>query len=71
MSDEEWIDMADRSRTEGSGFAAMPDAARNIVDRSEQLSGISVVCVGVGPDRKASLARKGGPFDIAWGEATF
>ncbi|MAU18397.1 MAG: adenylosuccinate synthase [Euryarchaeota archaeon] len=71
MSDEEWIDMADRSRTEGSGFAAMPDAARNIVDRIEQLSGISVVCVGVGPDRKASLARKGGPFDIAWGEATF
>ena len=71
MSDEDWIDMADRSRTEGSGFAAMPDAARNIVDRIEQLSGISVVCVGVGPDRKASLARKGGPFDIAWGEATF
>jgi adenylosuccinate synthase len=71
MSDEEWIDMADRSRTEGSGFAAMPDAARNIVDRIEQLSGISVVCVGVGPDRKASVARKGGPFDITWDEATF
>ena len=71
MSDEDWIDMADRSRTEGSGFAAMPDAARNIVDRIEQLSGISVVCVGVGPDRRASIARKDGPFDIAWGEATF
>jgi adenylosuccinate synthase len=71
MSDEDWIDMAERSRTEGSGFAAMPDAVRNIVDRIEQLSGISVVCVGVGPDRKASIARKDGPFDIAWGEATF
>ncbi|MDC0256279.1 adenylosuccinate synthase [Candidatus Poseidoniales archaeon] len=71
MSDEDWIDMAERSRTEGSGFAAMPDAVRNIVDRIEQLSGISVVCVGVGPDRRASIARKDGPFDIAWGEATF
>ena len=71
MSDEDWIDMAERSRTEGSGFAAMPAAVRNIVDRIEQLSGISVVCVGVGPDRKASIARKDGPFDIAWGEATF
>ncbi len=71
MSDDDWIDMAERSRTEGSGFAAMPDAVRNIVDRIEQLSGISVVCVGVGPDRKASIARKDGPFDIAWGEATF
>jgi len=71
MSDKDWIDMADRSRAEGSGFAAMPDAARNIVDRIEKLSGISVVCVGVGPDRKASVARKGGPFDITWDEATF
>ena len=71
MSDEDWIDMAERSRTEGSGFAAMPDAVRNIVDRIEKLSGISVVCVGVGPDRRASIARKDGPFDIAWGEATF
>ena len=71
MSDDDWIDMAERSRTEGSGFAAMPAAVRNIVDRIEQLSGISVVCVGVGPDRKASIARKDGPFDIAWGEATF
>lgn len=71
MSDEDWIDMAERSRTEGSGFAAMPGAVRNIVDRIEQLSGISVVCVGVGPDRRASIARKDGPFDIAWGEATF
>ena len=71
MSDEDWIDMAERSRTEGSGFAAMPDAVRNIVDRIEQLSGNSVVRVGVGPDRRASIARKDGPFDIAWGEATF
>ncbi len=70
MSDDEWIDMAERSRSEGSGFAAMPDAVRNIVDRIEQLSGIPVVCVGVGPDRRASVARKGGPFDVAWGEAT-
>ena len=49
----------------------MPDAVRNIIDRIEVLSGISVVSVGVGPDRRASIAKIGGPFDIEWDEATF
>lgn len=70
MSDEEWIAIAERSRSEGTGFAAMPDAVRKIVDRIEQLSDIPVVCVGVGPDRRASVARMDGPFDIEWGEAS-
>ena len=49
----------------------MPDEVRNIVDRIEVLSGIPVVSVGVGPDRRASIAKVGGPFDIEWDEATF
>ena len=64
LSDEEWISMADRSRSEGIGYAAMPDKVRHIVERIEFLSGISVVSVGVGPDRKASIAKIGGPFDV-------
>jgi len=71
LSDEDWIEMADRSRAESSGYDVMPDAVRNIVDRIEQLAGIPVVCVGVGPDRRASIAKVGGPFDIDWAEVTF
>jgi len=49
----------------------MPGEVKNIVDRIEALSGIPVVSVGVGPDRLASIAKVGGPFDIEWDEATF
>ena len=44
-----------------------------IRDRSriEEISGVPVVSVGVGPDRLASIASAGGPFDIELSEATF
>ena len=71
LADEDWISMAESSRKDGTGYDAMPDEVRNIVDRIEVLSGIPVVSVGVGPDRRASIAKIGGPFDIEWEEATF
>ena len=71
LSDDEWISMADRSRSEGIGYNAMPEKVRHIVERIEELSGIPVVSVGVGPDRKASIAKLGGPFDVPAEEATF
>jgi adenylosuccinate synthase len=49
----------------------MPEKVRHIVERIEHLSGIPVVSVGVGPDRKASIAKINGPFDIPSEEATF
>ena len=63
--------MAERSRKDGPGYDAMPGEVNNIVDRFEVLSGIPVVSAGVGPDRRASIAKVGGPFDIEWDEATF
>ena len=63
--------MADRFRSEGIGYDAMPEKVRNIVERIEQLSGVPVVSVGVGPDRKASIAKVDGPFDVPAEEATF
>jgi adenylosuccinate synthase len=49
----------------------MPEGVRNIVERIEHLSGIPVVSVGVGPDRRASIAKKGGAFDNPETEASF
>jgi adenylosuccinate synthase len=71
LSDDEWISMAESSRSEGIGYAAMPKKVRHIVERIEYLSGIPVVSVGVGPDRKASIAKVGGPFDLPSEEVTF
>ena len=71
LSDDEWIAMADGSRSSGSGLASMPEAVLRYVRRIEELSGIPVVSVGVGPDRRASIASSGGPFDVDSVEATF
>lgn len=71
LSDDEWIAMADDSRSTGSGLRAMPEIVLRYVRRIEELSGIPVVSVGVGPDRRASIASSGGPFDVDSVEATF
>ena len=63
--------MADGSRSSGSGLASMPEDVLRYVRRIEELSGIPVVSVGVGPDRRASIASSGGPFDVDSVEATF
>ena len=71
LSLDEWIEMADSSRNEGTGFDAFPDVIKQYIERIESLAGIPVVSVGVGPDRRASVASKGGPFDFPSAEATF
>ena len=71
MSQEDWVAMAEASRSEGTGFDAFPEVIRDYLRRIEQLAGVPIVSVGVGPDRRASIASKGGPFDLPADEATF
>ncbi len=70
LSPEEWIDLADESR-QGGGFDVLPKTIRSYLARIEEAIGVPVVSVGVGPDRRASIASSDGPFDIHLGEATF
>ena len=71
MPQEDWIAMAEDSRSEGTGFDAFPKVIKDYLVRIEQLAGVSIVSVGVGPDRRASIASRGGPFDLPADEATF
>jgi len=71
MPQEDWIAMAEDSRSEGTGFDAFPEVIKDYLVRIEQLAGVSIVSVGVGPDRRASVASRGGPFDLPADEATF
>lgn len=70
MEESEWIQIADESRKEG-GIDSLPSEIRAYLSRIEEISGVPVVSVGVGPDRMASIASSGGPFDIELSEATF
>jgi adenylosuccinate synthase len=71
ISMDEWIAMADASRSEDTGFDTFPEVIRKYIARIEYLAGVPIVSVGVGPDRRASVASKGGPFDFPADEATF
>ncbi len=55
----------------GGGIDSLPSEIRSYLSRIEEISGVPVVSVGVGPDRLASIASSGGPFDIELSEATF
>ncbi len=66
----EWIEVAEKSRLEG-GIESLPSNIRDYLMRVEEISGVPVVSVGVGPDRLASIASPGGPFDVQLSEATF
>ena len=66
----EWIEVAEKSRLEG-GIESLPSNIRDYLMRVEEISGVPVVSVGVGPDRLASIASPGGPFDVHLSEATF
>jgi adenylosuccinate synthase len=70
LSPEEWIELADKSR-QGGGFDVLPETIRDYLVRIEEAIGVPVVSVGIGPDRRASVARSSGPFDVQLGEATF
>ncbi|HIG38480.1 MAG TPA: adenylosuccinate synthase [Candidatus Poseidoniales archaeon] len=71
ISMDEWIAMADASRSEGTGFDTFPEVIKKYIARIEYLVGVPIVSVGVGPDRRASVASRGGPFDFPADEATF
>jgi adenylosuccinate synthase len=71
MTQDEWIHMAEASRSEGVGFDVMPVTIRAYIERIEHLAGVPVVSIGIGPDRRASIAKAGGPFDSPSVEATF
>jgi adenylosuccinate synthase len=70
LGERQWIEMAQNSRSSG-GIDSLPENIRKYLMRIEELSGVPVISVGVGPDRLASVARSGGPFDIDLSEATF
>ena len=70
MGAGEWIQIAEESRN-GGGIGSLPSSIRAYLTRIEEISGVPVVSVGVGPDRLASIASSGGPFDIELSEATF
>jgi adenylosuccinate synthase len=70
MEEAEWIQIAEESR-KGGGMDSLPSSIRAYLARIEEISGVPVVSVGVGPDRLASIASAGGPFDIELSEATF
>ena len=70
LEDGEWIEMAQASR-EGGGIESLPENIRNYLARIEEMTGVPVVSVGVGPDRLASIAQSGGPFDVQLSEVTF
>ena len=70
MGEEEWIQIAEESRN-GGGIDSLPSSIRAYLTRIEEISGVPGVSVGVGPDRLASIASSGGPFDIELSEATF
>lgn len=71
ISMDEWLVMADTSRLEDTGFDSFPEVIRKYIARIEHLAGVPIVSVGVGPDRRASVASRGGPFDFPADEATF
>jgi adenylosuccinate synthase len=71
LSDNEWIAMANKSRDENIGFDVLTTEMKNYVHRIEELAEVPVVSIGVGPDRKASIASTGGPFDLPDTEAMF
>ena len=64
LSESEWIEMAELSRSERKGFNVLPENALSYVRRIEELSGIPIVSIGIGPDRRASIASLNGPFDV-------
>ena len=55
LSLEEWLEIARTAAQQGSGLAALPDAARIYIEHIEQILGIPVSSVGVGPDREANI----------------
>lgn len=57
MEVDEWLELARTANEAGEGYAALPEGARNYVEKVEALLGIPISSVGVGPDREATIYR--------------
>ncbi len=55
METSEWLELARKANGEGLGYSALPDGAREYVEKIEAWLGISITSVGVGPDREATV----------------
>ena len=71
ISEEEWLDMAQKSNDEKKWIDSLPATAASFVKRIEELTGIPVECIGIGADRRATLSRPGGIFDLEFEMANF
>jgi adenylosuccinate synthase len=54
---EVWLDLANRAAEEGTGFSVLPAAAQAYIRHAEDLLGVPITSVGVGPDRDATIER--------------
>jgi adenylosuccinate synthase len=52
---DEWLEMARDANGNGKGYSALPDGAREYVEKIEAMLGIPITSVGVGPDREATI----------------
>ena len=71
ISELEWLELAQRSNDEKKWIDSLPDTAASFVKRIEELTGIPVECIGIGADRRATLSRPGGVFDVEFEMADF
>ena len=55
MDTDEWLELARKANTEGLGYTALPQGAREYVEKVEAWLGIPITSVGVGPDRDATV----------------
>jgi adenylosuccinate synthase len=54
---EVWLDLAKKAAEEGLGYSALPAAAQAYIRHVEDLLGVPVNSVGIGPDRDATIER--------------
>jgi len=47
--------LARKANDEGLGYSALPEGAREYVEKVEAWLGIPITSVGVGPDREATV----------------
>ena len=55
LSAEQWIELARNANAEGAGIDALPENAVRYVRQIEQLLGVPMHSIGVGPDREATI----------------
>jgi len=54
---EVWLDLAKKADVEGLGYSALPSAAQAYIGHVENLLGVPITSVGIGPDRDATIER--------------